>query len=328
MDGYVIDRSDGQVGGEHWDQSYTELPGSANVSIILESTDAAGLSRQYLNYYARDEPSIVEAAPPVVTDDLATDTLTVVESYRIPDFWRQDTKTFRARLIANALPSPGISRRSMPLAIDYPSLLTHETKLVLPEPYPLDEAPLDLADGTAALHCTSSVSGSTASIRCRYETRRDFVPVAEVESHLALVDRMRDELACEITRGQPGSSRAETEPWVVILWVGGVGFGVAFLVIAKDFLWSLPLRFRKRAFIRRRAIGKGEAAATAIPVGSREELERHMRQSRCDCGVPPGPAPLDVELAEALFGGRVLTSARVTCETCGRKRSRFFAISA
>jgi hypothetical protein len=40
----------------------------------------------------------------------------------------------------------------MPLAVEYPTLLTHETKLVLPEPYPLDEAPLDLADGTAALH--------------------------------------------------------------------------------------------------------------------------------------------------------------------------------
>jgi mannose-6-phosphate isomerase-like protein (cupin superfamily) len=53
MDGYVIDRSDGQVGGEHWDQNYTELPGSANVSIILESTDAAGVGpRLHLHPYA------------------------------------------------------------------------------------------------------------------------------------------------------------------------------------------------------------------------------------------------------------------------------------
>jgi mannose-6-phosphate isomerase-like protein (cupin superfamily) len=43
MDGSVIDRADGRADGEYWTENYEELPGSANISIILESTTKAGV---------------------------------------------------------------------------------------------------------------------------------------------------------------------------------------------------------------------------------------------------------------------------------------------
>jgi mannose-6-phosphate isomerase-like protein (cupin superfamily) len=43
MDGFVIDRVDGRLDGEDWTQDYQELPGGANVSLILESTVKAGV---------------------------------------------------------------------------------------------------------------------------------------------------------------------------------------------------------------------------------------------------------------------------------------------
>src|SRR5215208_5632430 len=43
MDAFVIDRADGQDDGEDWTEDYEELPGSANISIILESTSKAGV---------------------------------------------------------------------------------------------------------------------------------------------------------------------------------------------------------------------------------------------------------------------------------------------
>jgi quercetin dioxygenase-like cupin family protein len=43
MDGFIIDRSDGRDDGEDWTENYEELPGSANISIILESTTKAGV---------------------------------------------------------------------------------------------------------------------------------------------------------------------------------------------------------------------------------------------------------------------------------------------
>ena len=289
----------------------------------LESTDRAEISRHYLNYYAREEPSVVEAAPPAITDDPVRDTLTIVESYRIPDFWKQDTKSFPARIISSALPSPKISRRSMPLAIDHPTVLAHETRLTLPSAYAIEVGTHELSDATASLRCTSSSVGNSVSIRCRYETKRDFVPPAEVEAHLALVDRMRTELDHEITRDRAGA-RGETS-WTGLLWVGGGIGGIAALVFGINFLVGVPRRLRQRAFARSRVIGQGEAASTAIPVRSREELDRHVARSKCTCATrSPAPEP---ELREVLFGGRTLTSARLTCPACSRSRSLFFDAS-
>jgi mannose-6-phosphate isomerase-like protein (cupin superfamily) len=43
MDGFVIDRADGRDDGEDWTENYEELPGAANISIILQSTTRAGV---------------------------------------------------------------------------------------------------------------------------------------------------------------------------------------------------------------------------------------------------------------------------------------------
>ena len=43
MDGFVIDRSDGRADGEDWSEDFEELPGGANVSIIVESTTREGV---------------------------------------------------------------------------------------------------------------------------------------------------------------------------------------------------------------------------------------------------------------------------------------------
>ncbi len=43
MDGYVIDRADGRDDGEDWTENYQELPGGADVSLILESTSRPGV---------------------------------------------------------------------------------------------------------------------------------------------------------------------------------------------------------------------------------------------------------------------------------------------
>jgi mannose-6-phosphate isomerase-like protein (cupin superfamily) len=53
MDGYVINRADGRDDGEDWTENYEELPGGANISIILEATSQAGVGpRLHLHPYA------------------------------------------------------------------------------------------------------------------------------------------------------------------------------------------------------------------------------------------------------------------------------------
>lgn len=43
MDGFVINRADGRDDGEDWTENYQELPGDANISIILEATTKEGV---------------------------------------------------------------------------------------------------------------------------------------------------------------------------------------------------------------------------------------------------------------------------------------------
>ncbi len=43
MDAFAIDRADGRPDGEEWTENYEELPGDANISIILESTTKEGV---------------------------------------------------------------------------------------------------------------------------------------------------------------------------------------------------------------------------------------------------------------------------------------------
>jgi len=53
MDGFVLDRPDGRDDGEDWTENYEELPGGANISIILQSTSKAGVGpRLHLHPYA------------------------------------------------------------------------------------------------------------------------------------------------------------------------------------------------------------------------------------------------------------------------------------
>ncbi|ADB34687.1 Cupin 2 conserved barrel domain protein [Kribbella flavida DSM 17836] len=42
-EGFVITRTDGRDDGEDWAENYTELPGGAGISIILESTTQEGV---------------------------------------------------------------------------------------------------------------------------------------------------------------------------------------------------------------------------------------------------------------------------------------------
>ena len=53
MDAFAIDRADGRDDGEDWTEHYEELPGGANVSIILENTTQSGVGpRLHTHPYA------------------------------------------------------------------------------------------------------------------------------------------------------------------------------------------------------------------------------------------------------------------------------------
>jgi hypothetical protein len=257
-----------------------------------------------------------------VTDDPARATVTIVESYRLPGFWRAETRWFNARIIEGSLPAPGISQRSMPLAVRHPTFVTHETRVTMPGLDPIETGPLDLSDDAMSLHCDRALVDRSLSIRCRYRTLRDFVPAASVEDHLRLADRMRQALSYGTTLRAPGSDDGDPWTWKLTLCVIGACVGAIGLLFGFPRLLRIRSILRKRASTRKLAMVAGEAPATAIPVASREDAERRARKARCACGARLDLAELD--LVDIVLGERTITAVRATCGACGETRRTFF----
>ena len=163
------------------------------------------------------------------------------------------------------------------------------------------------------------------SIRCRYETKRDFVPPAEVAAHLALVDKMRSSLGYELTRSEARKGNDDLEG---VLWIGGFVATVGLVVGAGGLVSRFVQGRRKRAYDRKRVLDRGEAPSTAVTVRSRAQMIEQLLATRCACGARPRGQTPDVETATLRFGDRTLTSARTICPACGQPRTRFFDLQA
>jgi transglutaminase-like putative cysteine protease len=293
----------------------------------IASSGKGEVARSYLNYYARDEPSVVEAAPLAVTDDEAHATLKVVESYRIPEYWQQETKSFHARLILDALPAPAVALRTTPLRVKHPTSLVHRMRLTLPGRDMLETGATDVADASMSLTCRTSAIERVATVECAFRSLRDFVPASDVSAHLKLAGKMREMLSYSFTRPEPSAPSAAgrlRDAW--LLYVAGAAIGGLALFVAVPFAFRLPRVMKKRAFTRRLALSGGEAPATALPVASLDELRRRLRRSRCACGASAreGDEP---ELGQVRLGERRITSARLVCASCGETRRLYYEVA-
>lgn len=290
----------------------------------LGGVDRAELARRLLNRQALLEPSIVEAAPPVITDEPERGLFIIVESYRAPGFWEAEGKTYSARNIIGELATPIIARRSMPLAVRHPRLLVHERRITMPGLDPIDPGPLDIGDEAVSLHCERTVAAGAITARCRYQTKVDFVPAARVADHLRVVERMREALFYSTSLRQPRPAEPD-EPWW--LWAGILGLpvlGIA-LLLGGPKLLRIRWIMRKRAFSRKLALDAGEAPQTAITVDSRADAERLAQRARCPgCASRLDGAALDV--SELALGERRITVVRATCGACRETRRLFFAV--
>jgi transglutaminase-like putative cysteine protease len=288
----------------------------------LATTDRAELSRRYLNYYAHEEPSIAEAAPPEIVDDEAHATLTVTESYRIPGFWQEEKKYFHVRLIEKELLSPSVALRTMPLRVKHPTSLVHQMRLTLPGQDLLDIGVTDLADESTSLRCRTSAMAHVATINCTFKTLRDFVPASAAAEHLRLLGKMRDALSYSFTRPEPSAARGEDSVGVGIIVTLTSAIALLFAV---PFVRRLPRILKKRAFARRFFLAGGEAPATALPVPSLDELQRRVLKSKCGCGARPSGVE-ELDMGQLRLGSRAITSARIACASCGQTRTTFFEV--
>jgi hypothetical protein len=91
---------------------------------------------QRLAEYRVIDPTIESAQWPTVSDDTSTNTITIRERYRLPEFWIDGRRTVAPLGIAEIASPPEKTARTAPLAVRHPIYLRYRILVDLPEGFP------------------------------------------------------------------------------------------------------------------------------------------------------------------------------------------------
>ena len=203
----------------------------------LASQSVDDLGKASLNYYAGAMPSIRADGDPSVRDDEAANTITITEQYTIDSFWKGETAhLFTADRIYGQFERPSISKRSLPLEIEYP-LNIHQTIEI--ELTGNDRVTLysgDIKDAAFSFTYKQSRVGNRVTLDYSLRSLDDHVPADQVARHIEAVEQMRGFAAFQLPNGSSNrrlASRSDTGV-AIGLMVVLVGLGVgAWLLIRR-----------------------------------------------------------------------------------------------
>jgi hypothetical protein len=306
-----------------------------SMRLRLATSSLKNLEREYLNYYARNDPKIRSAAPLSVTDDPDTNVITVVERYAIDSFWTDGRREFQASEISRYLDQPRISQRTMPLGIEHPLHIRHLIRVDMTKPIAIDAEQESITGPATQLNyrIATENGGQRLLLEYRYRSLRDSVEPARFLEHLEVLKRMDRNIGYQVTLGRTPVRRARTggggfSGFGVIVGLGALAVGGLLMMMEngpRAFLRELRARGRKRAFSRKFAPNEGDLPAQAIALESVDALPSRLARLRCECGASRGTGDA-VKLEEVVLGDQSLVLAKWTCTTCGRARHAYFSV--
>ncbi|MEZ4700380.1 MAG: DUF3857 domain-containing transglutaminase family protein [Rhodothermales bacterium] len=193
------------------------------------------LERDYLNYYADLYPHIRSAGEMQLEDDETTNIVRLTERYTIDSLWTDEeglghrSAFFYPLEFSALLEKPASRIRTMPFGISHPVFTSQTTRVLLPEPWPIepDEAVVD----DPAFRYTHRIGyrDNVVTITHTLQTKTDAVPADGVAGYLRNVERVEENLGYELTRG--GHLPDGTWAWVFGL-LAGAGLLAGTLVYA------------------------------------------------------------------------------------------------
>ena len=285
----------------------------------LSRTSAERLGRQYLNYYAEDNPQIEVSTPLTVDDNESTNTLTVIERYSIPDFWKDEEHSLGANRIVGEIGRPAVSRRSMPLSVPYPLNIRQRIEVEWPEPVDADLESVSFQDDAIAYEHRAEWSGRRLVLDYSLRTMRDHVAVADVARHLRTLDDILDHTGYDVpmhpARDQIEAARAISMA-LGILAIGAVGFVVVKLTTRRQ------QAIRRARFVPR--LGEGPASAIAVP--DSEAMRQHLGSQSCRCGTRFDVDPASWREESLAYDGDRITVLSLQCQSCKTPRDVYFKV--
>ena len=291
------------------------------IRVRLAGESLEELGKTALNYYAGEMQSIRAEGLPEVHDDEAANTIAISERYVIDNFWKDEGHWFTADRIYSELGKPGISRRSLPLAVAYPLTIHQTTEIELPaaERVPLNSGSIS----DSALHFVYDQTRNGNRVKLEYSLKAldDHVPVEQLARHMEALEQMRNAAAFQLP-GRVGSGRrpsAGSGALIGLLTVLGL------LALAVVFLLRRMRRTPDAGARRMPPASPGSTPDTAINVKTAEEILSFLAGFKCRCGKLPYQADAPPARERFTYDERRLTGVRMKCPNCGQSVDLYFS---
>ncbi|HEV2210279.1 MAG TPA: DUF3857 domain-containing protein [Verrucomicrobiae bacterium] len=198
------------------------------------------IAKSWLNDYAHQYPSITPAGPIEVEDSSDHDTVTIVHSYSIRDFWTllPDKERYHCEFYPQGIHTwiarPSTTVRSMPMEVAYPRRRLVRTTIHLPRDFAVSNFTNTIRGPAGELRVKHSCNGRTVTLNYEYQALTNFVALPLTAKHLATLERMEGALGYALNwqnaqgiRGQGGLNG-----WVfslAVLYTTALSAGVLFL---------------------------------------------------------------------------------------------------
>lgn len=167
----------------------------------IKSEGKTNLAKSYINYYAKRFPKIEALETIVISDDLASNQLTLIERYLVPDFWEIDEQLSAKFSLHADYPNQYVSmpksiKREQPLAIFESINIDHKVTLQFPEDIDFSAEVEDEIFDDAQIKFASKIAYDQRllSFHNILNAQQGYVDVDNVAEHLALLDSISNRM--------------------------------------------------------------------------------------------------------------------------------------
>jgi transglutaminase-like putative cysteine protease len=201
---------------------------SDEIRSYFKSNTTNQISKDYLNFYARDFLDISVTKNFEYTDDVENNIIISTEEYLLKDFWKvKDGKTSAevyAGLLASYLKKPNTRLRTMPLAISHPRNISQTITIILPEDWSIEEGYQEIESDAFKYSLSTFYENKTITLKHQYNTKASFITSENAADHIDKIDRALEENGYVLTKPIDGNSKSSSNKYILIvlaILVGG-----------------------------------------------------------------------------------------------------------
>lgn len=188
----------------------------------LRNDNLDDLQRNYLNYYLRSYPSLVQDKPLTFADDEQANRLVTTEFYRVDSLWAKNPSEGKpvvylyAPDMKHMLARPDDTVRTAPLALEHPEDLTVKLSAVLPEERSIEGSSRRVRSKAFEFDEMTRFADHTLQLTYHYRSLTDHVKAGDLPSYLSELEAARRMVGYTL-RPVDKPSRNAFASWVTVL---------------------------------------------------------------------------------------------------------------